>query len=61
MKIGIKRIMAAVEADDMTGFCKACGAEQALCEPDCRNRQCETCGKHRVFGAEELLFETAGF
>jgi hypothetical protein len=56
-KISLKRIMAAAQADDLTGFCKACGAESHGHEPDARNQQCESCGEHRVFGAEEMLFE----
>lgn len=50
-------IMDAVERDDCTGFCKACGAEQGGCEPDARNYECEACGAMEVFGAQELLFE----
>jgi hypothetical protein len=55
-----ERIEKAIESNmvDCTniGFCKACGAEQDGCEPDARNYECEECGKHQVFGAEELLF-----
>jgi hypothetical protein len=48
-------ILAAIERDDYTGFCTACGAEADSCEPDARNYKCESCGKREVFGAEELL------
>ena len=52
-------IMNAVERQmtslDNPGFCIACGAEQEGCEPDARNYECESCGAHKVFGAEELL------
>lgn len=55
------RIIEAVERRnsslDNPGFCKACGNEQEGCEPDDRNYECEACGEHQVFGAEELLFE----
>lgn len=40
---------------DNPGFCLACGEEQEGCEPDARNYLCESCGKHRVFGAQEIL------
>lgn len=53
----IDRIMEAVERDDGTGFCKACGNEQGGCEPDARNYECEACGERQVFGAAELLIE----
>ena len=37
------------------GYCLACGEEQSGCEPDARNYECESCGEHKVFGAEECL------
>lgn len=43
---------------DNPGFCVACGFEQDGCEPDARNYKCESCGEHKVFGAEELLLMT---
>jgi len=49
------RVMAAVRADDGTGFCKACGADQLGCEPDARNVICESCGQPEVYGSEECL------
>jgi hypothetical protein len=49
------RILAAVEADDARGFCKACGAEAYNVEPDARNYRCESCGQSEVYGAEEML------
>ncbi len=57
MLVDVDRIIAAIEADDGLGFCTACGEEQYYCEPDAREYECETCGEHKVFGAEELLFE----
>ena len=51
--------MAAVERDDCTGFCIACGEEQSGCEPDARRVECESCGELKVYGAEELLFRIA--
>lgn len=48
-------IIAAVQADECIGFCTACGEEAYGCEPDAREYECESCGEHAVFGAEELL------
>ena len=42
---------------DDPGFCLACGNEQGGCEPDARAYECEACGEHAVYGAEELLIE----
>jgi Zn finger protein HypA/HybF involved in hydrogenase expression len=49
------RILRAVEADDMSGFCCACGADAHNVEPDAEKYECETCGEHKVYGAEQLL------
>ena len=41
------------------GFCLACGEPHEGCEPDARECECESCGEHAVYGAEEcLLMET---
>lgn len=50
------RVVAAVEADDNLGFCVACGEDAYGVEPDARKYECESCGAHAVYGAEELLF-----
>ena len=50
------KIIAAVKADDNLGFCIACGAEVGSVEPDARKYECESCGEHAVYGAQELLF-----
>lgn len=50
-----KRVLAAVEADDNLGFCLACGADAFGVEPDARKYECDECGAHRVYGAEEVL------
>ena len=57
--ITIDRIVDAVEEDSCLGFCVACGSDQSGCEPDARNYECECCGEHKVFGAEELLLYLA--
>jgi predicted RNA-binding Zn-ribbon protein involved in translation (DUF1610 family) len=59
-KITVKRIMRAIEDDEYTGFCTACGAERGGCEPDAREYPCENCGEDKVYGAEELLLCGAG-
>ena len=41
--------------EESRGICTACGAEADGCEPDARHYLCEACGKHEVFGIEELL------
>ncbi len=41
--------------ENMCGFCVACGAERACCEPDARKYECDECGEKKVYGAEELL------
>jgi len=55
MKITIEQIMVAVEQDDNIGICTSCGEEAFGVEPDAENYECESCGKHEVFGAEQLL------
>ena len=40
---------------DFIGFCLACGNEQEGCEPDMRKAVCESCGKPKVYGGEELV------
>lgn len=58
--VTLDRVMEACEADDNLGICIACGEDCGMpCEPDARNYECDSCGKHSVFGAEELLLELA--
>lgn len=56
----LEEIMAAVQADDCLGFCLACGEEASGVEPDARGYECESCGAHRVYGAEECLLMSSG-
>lgn len=55
-----ERIAEAVERRLLTldnpGFCTACGEEADQCEPDAQAYECEACGEHAVYGAEELYF-----
>ena len=41
--------------EDNGGMCLACGAEAYGVEPDAENYECETCGKHKVMGCDNLL------
>lgn len=45
----------ALSSLDNPGFCLSCGAETDGCEPDAENYECEACGEHEVFGAQEIL------
>jgi hypothetical protein len=54
-KLSIEQVMDAVESGEDMGFCLACGAEAYGVEPDARAYECEDCGAHKVYGAEELL------
>lgn len=37
------------------GGCLSCGELAYGVEPDARKYECEVCGEHSVYGAEELL------
>lgn len=56
MKVSVNDVVAAVERDEMTGFCVACGEEAYNVEPDARRYECDSCGESKVYGAQELLF-----
>lgn len=47
-------------AEDQGGFCLACGEPAYGVEPDARGYECEECGKHQVYGAEEIAIMGAG-
>ena len=51
-------VLAAVEADDYTGFCVSCGEEAGDVEPDATGYLCESCGERHVIGSQVLLFMT---
>lgn len=55
MKIGLRRVMEAVESQEYVGFCLSCGEEHFGIEPDAREYECEACGEFQVYGAEEIL------
>ena len=58
--ITVERVVEAVMRRlDNPGFCVACGEDAEGCEPDARGYECELCGKHAVYGAEELLLVMA--
>lgn len=54
-KVNIEQVMSAVESGEYIGICTACGFEQEGVEPDARGYECESCGKRKVYGAEELM------
>jgi hypothetical protein len=41
--------------NESQGYCIECGDEAYGVEPDARKYECESCEKHGVFGASELL------
>lgn len=47
--------ISAIEDDDYIGVCIECGETQSGCEPDARKYECESCGCHSVYGAEEII------
>lgn len=54
-----KRMFKVTEESMLTdrdmGFCIYCGEEAYGVEPDALCYECESCGKHGVYGLEELL------
>jgi len=54
MTLDLDEVMEAAQRDDFTGFCRACGYEQAGIEADARKDQCDNCRKPQVYGAEQL-------
>ena len=55
MNIPFNQLEEALAGDDDRGFCLECGAEAYGVEPDARKYECEACGAHAVYGAQELL------
>lgn len=53
ISFSLEQIQEAME--DYIGFCTSCGAERECCEPDACSVECDECGEHAVFGAEELV------
>ena len=57
--VTLERVQEAVEREmsslDNPGFCIACGEDAEGVEPDAREYECENCGEHQVYGAQELL------
>lgn len=44
-------------ADELAGYCTACGCRHAQVDPDERGATCTRCGKAAVKGAEEIAME----
>ena len=59
----LERIAEAVKRSqsslDNPGFCINCGSEVDGVEPDAESYECEDCGSHNVYGAEQLLIMLA--
>ena len=54
-KLNIDAVIAAAEnEEEYIGFCIACGAEAYDVEPDARRYECDSCGKEKVYGAQEI-------
>jgi len=51
------RLQEIAEEGSGIGFCVSCGEEHDACEPDARERKCEKCGSHTVYGAEEIIMQ----
>jgi hypothetical protein len=41
-------------SDNYEGFCVSCGESQGGCEPDAERYECESCGKHTVYGGDNI-------
>lgn len=60
-KLRIDDVIAAAEnEEEYIGFCLACGTEAYDVEPDARRYECESCGKEKVYGAQEILLMMVG-
>ena len=57
--LDVEEVLEAAQSDDNRGFCVRCGAEAYGVEPDARKYECESCGAHSVYGAEELVMHFA--
>lgn len=44
-----------IQGDNSTGWCLACGSERDETEPDAERYECDACGMHHVYGAEQLV------
>ena len=53
--ITLELVMNAMADQDYVGFCITCGEQFDGIEPDAHEYECECCGQHTVYGAEELL------
>lgn len=58
--ITAERVIALVEEGTFglasPGLCLVCGEDADGVEPDARCYRCASCGRHEVYGAEEILF-----
>ena len=54
--ITIERVIDMCNRDEYEGICLACGEDAQGVEPDARKYECESCGKEKVYGCQELLW-----
>jgi len=60
MIIDTEVLIRLIQEDDNLGLCTACGEEASQVEPDAEGYKCESCGAHKVSGAELLLVSGEG-
>jgi len=53
--ITIQRVIDMCERDEYEGICLACGEDAFDVEPDARKYECDSCGKEKVYGCQELI------
>lgn len=53
----LEDVMVASDSDDYLGFCIHCGSLAEGVEPDAVKYECEVCGEHQVYGADEILIQ----
>jgi len=53
--ITLQRVIEMCERDEYEGICLACGEDAYGVEPDARRYECESCGKEKVYGSQELI------
>ena len=45
----------AIDSHDNPGMCIACGCDAGGVEPDAEKYPCDECGKHTVYGVEQVV------
>lgn len=55
LKPSIDWLQSVIDGDNNEGFCLSCGETTDGIEPDAGKCQCDNCGAHKVYGAEQLI------